>query len=392
VQRRHQKVIEEAPAPTVTPALRERMGEAAVRAARAIDYTGAGTIEFICTGETFYFMEMNTRLQVEHPVTEAILGLDLVEWQLRIAAGEALPFAQSDLSLSGHAIEARVYAENPRRRFLPSTGRIRHLEFGDGVRVDAGVEQGSEVTMHYDPMLAKVIAHGETREAARVGLDRALAATRIAGVEHNVAFLRRLLEAPAFRDGSYDTGLIDRLGEALLPLEDPRIEQVAARWFVARRATSSPWQRGDAFRVNLPHRQTVRLAASGGERAVEIDGGASPEGDLPTCTPCFADGELFLMSDGATFRFREIETDVEHTAAELPGDGRVRAPMPGQVIAVHVKVGDRVKQNQPLLVLEAMKMEHTLVAPLAGVVKLLAGRVGDRVQDGADLVEIAAPD
>jgi 3-methylcrotonyl-CoA carboxylase alpha subunit len=391
-QRRHQKVVEEAPAPTVTPALRARMGAAAVAAAAAIDYTGAGTIEFICAGDAYYFMEMNTRLQVEHPVTEAILGLDLVEWQLRIAAGEPLPFAQEDLVFRGHAIEVRVYAEQPRREFLPSTGRLAHVRFPDDVRVDTGVETGAEITMHYDPMIAKVIAHAESREAARVRLDRALAATEIAGVEHNVAFLRRLLDDGAFRDGSYDTGMIDRRGDELLPVDDPRLDGVAARLFAARRASASPWQRGDAFRLNLPHRQLVRMKNGNDIRTVELLADAPDAGprDEPRHTAVFDGDYLYVMAGGATLRVSEIGTDVDRTAAELPGDGRVKAPMPGQVIAVHVRVGERVRQNQPLLVLEAMKMEHTLLAPLAGVVQSVGCAVGERVVDGADLVEVVA--
>ncbi|HEY6597904.1 MAG TPA: biotin carboxylase N-terminal domain-containing protein, partial [Pseudomonadales bacterium] len=228
VQRRHQKVIEEAPAPTMTAHQRVGMGEAAVKAAAAIGYEGAGTIEFITEGDEYYFMEMNTRLQVEHPITEAILGLDLVEWQLRIADGERLPFAQEDLAIRGHAVEARVYAENPRRKFLPSTGRLVHVGFPVGVRVDTGVESGAEVTMHYDPMIAKVIAHADTRDAAIDRLNRALADCEIAGVEHNVAFLRNILGDAGFRSGRYDTGLIESRGPALIPAEDPRMLAAAA--------------------------------------------------------------------------------------------------------------------------------------------------------------------
>ena len=404
VQRRHQKVIEEAPGPLVSPGLRKRMGEAAVKAAAAIDYTGVGTIEFICERDEFFFMEMNTRLQVEHPVTELITGLDLVEWQLRVAAGQKLPFGQQDLRIDGHAIEARVYAESPRKRFLPSTGRLAHLKFGPGVRVDAGIESGAEVTMHYDPMIAKVIAHGATREEARARLDRALATTEIAGVEHNVAFLRRVLADESFREGDYDTGLIDRRGDALLVADDRRLDRIAAVLIAERRATASPWQRGDAFRVNLPNRQVVRIESGGELRQVglesleamdtprDADGTvrAVIDGEIVHCATAFDGNDVFLMAGGATMRYREVATDVEHAAAVLPGDGRVRAPMPGQVIAVHVKAGDRVKQNQPLIVLEAMKMEHVIVAPLEGAVKQLSVAVGDRVQDDADLVEVVA--
>jgi len=400
VQRRHQKVIEEAPGPTVTAELRRAMGEAAVTAAAAIDYTGVGTIEFICQGDAFYFMEMNTRLQVEHPVTEAILGLDLVEWQLRVAAGEALPFRQQDLVIDGHAIEARIYAENPRRRFLPSTGRLLHLRFGEGVRVDTGVEAGAEVTMHYDPMIAKVIAHGATRDDAIRRLDAALADTEIAGVEHNVAFLRTMIGDAAFRDASYDTGLIDRRTESLLPRDDPGLDRVAARLFADRRATRSPWQRGDAFRVNLPSRQSVRLRTNGDDREITLEALAchdEPDGSISVtidgrvlrCRARFEDRDLYLMCRGATVRYSEIETDVERAAAELPGNGQVRAPMPGQIIAVHARIGERVRRNQTLLVLEAMKMEHVIVAPLDGELKVLNAKVGDRVEDGVELAVVA---
>ncbi len=405
VQRRHQKVIEEAPGPSIDPAMRARMGAAAVKAAAAIGYAGAGTIEFIVENDDFFFMEMNTRLQVEHPVTEAIVGLDLVEWQLRIADGEVLPFRQQDLRIDGHAVEARVYAENPRRKFLPSTGRLAHVEFGAGVRVDTGVETGAEVSMHYDPMIAKVVAHGATREEAIARLDAALGSTRIAGVEHNVAFLRRVLADESFASGDYNTGLIGARGDALVPPISDRLDRVAAVLFAQRRATSSVWQRADAFRVNLPHRQVVRLQRDGELRQIGIDGldavttdaatdgtvRADIDGELLTLGVCFDGTTLYLMSGGATSRFVEVQTDVEHVAADIDGDGRVCSPMPGQIIAVHVREGDTVKRNQPILVLEAMKMEHAILAPLAGRVERLPVKVGDRVDDGAELVFVSAP-
>ncbi len=402
VQRRHQKVIEEAPGPTISPALRARMGEAAVKAAAAINYTGAGTIEFIVENDEFYFMEMNTRLQVEHPVTEAIVGMDLVELQLRVAAGEALPFRQADVHANGHAIEVRVYAENPRRKFLPSTGKLAHVQFGPGVRVDTGVETGAEVSMHYDPMIAKVIAHGGTRAEAIGRLDRALAQTRIAGVEHNVAFLRQVLGSGSFLSGDYDTGLIAAAGASLIPVEETRLDEVAAVLFAQRRASESVWQRGDAFRVNLPHRQVVRIERDGRTRQVGIDGleaaaaadgsdGAilvNIAGQRVPCGVCFDDDTLYLMQGGATVRIREVGIDVDHVAADMDGDGRVCSPMPGQIIAIHAQIGATVKRNQPLLVLEAMKMEHTILAPLEGVIERLPVKVGDRVDDGAELVVV----
>ncbi len=402
VQRRHQKVIEEAPGPTVTAAMRTAMGVAAVKAAAAIGYTGAGTIEFIVDGDEFFFMEMNTRLQVEHPVTEAIVGLDLVEWQLRIAAGEPLPFEQADLRIDGHAIEARVYAENPRKKFLPSIGRLVHVKFGADTRVDTGIETGAEVSMHYDPMLAKVIAHGATRAEALNRLDRALATTEVAGVEHNLEFLRMVLADDAFASGAYDTGYVDRRGAALIPGEDERFDSVAAGLIAQRRATNSPWQRGDAFRVNLPRRQVVRLERNGRPKQVEIDGreigigevgdassiGAVVNGELVSCGVCFAGDLLYIMSGGATIKYAAVATDVEHVAADIAGDGDVKAPMPGQIIAMHVVQGARVKRSQSLIVLEAMKMEHTLLAPLDGVVEQLTVKVGDRVEEGVTLIVI----
>jgi 3-methylcrotonyl-CoA carboxylase alpha subunit len=403
VQRRHQKVIEEAPGATISEVLRREMGAAAVKAASAVGYTGAGTVEFIVEDGAFYFLEMNTRLQVEHPVTEAIVGLDLVEWQLRIAAGEKLPFRQTDLQISGHAIEARLYAENPRRKFLPSIGRLVHVRFSTDVRVDTGVATGSHVSMHYDPMIAKVIAHGATRTEAIGKLDRALGATEIAGVEHNTAFLRRVLADPAFRAGDYDTGLIDAGGAQLIPAADDRYDRVAALLFAERRASASAWQRGDAFRVNLPHRQVVRFERGGELRQVGIDGlevlanvsdaqgefNAEVNGERVRGAYVFDGSTLYLMCGGGTVRFNEVETDVAHVAADIDGDGRVCSPMPGQIIAIHVRLGDAVKRNQAVMVLEAMKMEHVILAPLTGRVDRLPVALGDRVDDGAELVVIA---
>ncbi len=414
VQRRHQKVIEEAPAPTLTTAQRASMGEAAVKAAAAIGYEGAGTIEFITEAGEFYFMEMNTRLQVEHPVTEAILGLDLVEWQLRVAAGEPLPFAQTDLTIRGHAVEARVYAENPRKKFLPSTGALPHVRFPDGVRVDAGVVSGGEVTMHYDPMIAKVIAHGATRDEAIDRLNAALGECEIAGVEHNVAFLRNVLQDEVFRSGHYDTGLIELRGEALIPVDSPHMTIAAALILIDAQRTDSPWQRGDAFRVNLAHGQLLRMRrrsdpivvdvaqdASGyrmtfEDRAFAIDGvsiadrgvSAFIDGEPFRCSYVRAGDDLYVMRGGATEKFSLPKLDAASFAADALSDGRGTAPMPGQIIAVFVKVGDSVRRDQPLLVLEAMKMEHTIAAPIDGTLERLALAVGDRVVEGTELFQI----
>jgi 3-methylcrotonyl-CoA carboxylase alpha subunit len=414
VQRRHQKVIEEAPAPTLTAPQRASMGEAAVKAAAAIGYEGAGTIEFITEAGEFYFMEMNTRLQVEHPVTEAILGLDLVEWQLRIAAGEPLPFAQADLAIRGHAVEARVYAENPRKKFLPSTGALLHVRFPDGVRVDAGVVSGGEVTMHYDPMIAKVIAHAATRDEAIARLNAALGECEIAGVEHNVEFLRNVLHDDAFRSGRYDTGLIEARGDALIPVESPHMTIAAALILLDAQRTDSPWQRGDAFRVNLAHEQRLRMRkrtdpitvdvaheATGyritlDERAYTVNGVSIVDrginafiDDEPFRCSYVRDGDdLYVMRGGATEKLGLPKVDAAGFAAEASGDGRGTAPMPGQIIALFVKAGDSVRRDQPILVLEAMKMEHTITAPIDGTLERLALAVGDRVAEGTELFQI----
>jgi 3-methylcrotonyl-CoA carboxylase alpha subunit len=414
VQRRHQKVIEEAPAPTMTPAQRAHMGEAAVKAAAAIQYLGAGTIEFITEGDAYYFMEMNTRLQVEHPVTEAVLGLDIVEWQLRIAAGEPIPFAQEDLFLRGHAVEARVCAENPRKKFLPSTGRLPHVRFPAGVRVDTGVESGGEVTMHYDPMIAKVIAHGSDRADAIRRLDAALAECEIAGVEHNVAFLRNVLTDEVFRSGRYDTGLIEARGERLIPKADRRFVFAAALVLLLAQRGDSVWQRGDAFRVNLTGRQTLRPRQ--GTSAISVDVATLRDGyrieigadavvatgaklhdrrltvffdaEPFACTVVRDGDDLYLMRAGATEKFSVPKLDAATFAADARSDGRVTAPMPGQIIAVYAKAGAAVRRDQPILVLEAMKMEHTMVAPIDGVLEHLGLTVGDRVVEGAELFRI----
>ncbi|MAT83533.1 MAG: 3-methylcrotonyl-CoA carboxylase [Gammaproteobacteria bacterium] len=412
VQRRHQKVVEEAPGPGVDAQRRRAMGEAAVRATAAIGYRGAGTIEFIADAGGFYFMEMNTRLQVEHPVTEAITGLDLVEWQLRVAAGEPLPFAQEDLRWQGHAVEARIYAENPQRGFLPSTGRLLCFDVPDGVRVDSGVEAGDAVTVHYDPMLAKVIAHGDDRTAAVAALDGALADLAIAGVAHNVAFLRRVLADERFRRGDYTTHLIDEAGPALL------LETAAADWIcaaLALRAASAgegAWGVADGFRLNQPSAFAVTLTADDEARMVSISGAAaSVDGDdhgladvavAPGRVRCRIDDAtvtartlvtgdaVFVMRGGGTVRFATPVLDVAALAEAAGGAQRIVAPMPGQVIRVAVAPGDAVRAGQILVVVEAMKMEHSVTAPRDGIVAALACAEGDRVEDGMELVTLEA--
>jgi 3-methylcrotonyl-CoA carboxylase alpha subunit len=418
VQRRHQKVIEEAPGPSVTPELRAALGSAAVRAAGAVDYRGAGTVEFIAEGDAFYFMEMNTRLQVEHPVTEAITGLDLVEWQLRIAAGERLDLSQADVVRRGHAIEARVYAENPRRRFLPSTGRLVRVAFPDEVRVDSGVVTGDDVGVHYDPMLAKVIAHGATRAEALGRLDRALARTEIAGVEHNVAFLRRVLADESFRRGDYSTHVLDDAGAELVPPRDPGGVVCAA--VAARRAArgAGRWGVADGFRINQPATFVAQFQGGNGGRqnggetvrevrlmadSVSVDGRTfalevlDEQGDLlrlrldgamVNARVLTSGSGMFVMRDGDTERFSLPRLDVGALGQAAAAGDRISAPMPGQVIAVAVKPGDTVAAGQLLLVIEAMKMEHNVAAPRNGTVVSVACAVGDRVEDGVQLVTL----
>ena len=412
VQRRHQKVVEEAPAPTVDPELRARMGEAAVRAARAIDYVGAGTVEFICEGGKFHFMEMNTRLQVEHPVTEAILGLDLVEQQLRVAAGEALTFAQDDLAIRGHAIEARVYSENVRRNFLPSTGTLHRVVWPHTVRVDTGVETGAEISLHYDPMMAKIIAHGADRAAAVVALREALRQTEIVGVEHNVPYLRNVLAHDAFLDGTYTTGLAEDEASTLTPGDEPLSVLAAALALVAGVRDAGPWSTADGFQTNLAREQ--RFVLRRGRKRLDIKvtraGDAyhveTPEGTFEARRVVFEDDHLhalvgnvrlsaavyrigsdvFVVKDGATERLQLRSLDVSDFRTVASTGGKVTAPMPGNIVAVSVAVGDRIKAGQTLVVLEAMKMEHNITAPGNGKVSALNVAVGERVEEGAELV------
>ena len=411
VQRRHQKVIEEAPAPTVDADARARMGEAAARVARAVNYTGAGTVEFIAEGDDFYFMEMNTRLQVEHPVTEAILGLDLVEWQLRIAAGERLAFDQEDLAINGHAVEARIYAENTRgKRFLPSTGTLHRVAFGDA-RIDTAIRAGTEVTVHYDPMLAKVIAHGANRQQAVAGLAAALGTTELAGVEHNIAWLINVLRHPEFRSGAYTTLTAEHKAAELTPRTDA-IATAAALLERLLGDDDKPWARNDGFQVNLPHEQIVRarrnrkdiearIVVQGAEFLVDGPDGqlrferARLEGDVLHARAdgnpvrvrlVHAGADVFAIRNGATERLTIVEADAGAFGRAKERDGRVTAPMPGRIVAVSVAAGDRVRAEQVLVVLEAMKMEHSIRAPTDASVAAVHCAVGDRVEEDFELV------
>ena len=434
VQRRHQKVLEEAPAPGMTPERRAAMGRAAVEAARAVGYVGAGTVEFIAQQDgSFFFMEMNTRLQVEHPVTEMITGLDLVEWQLRVAAGEPLPLAQEQLALNGHALEARIYAEDPGKGFLPATGRLLHLappDEGLHVRVDTGVEEGDEITPHYDPMIAKLIVWDVNRDRALARMLQALADYRVAGVANNIEFLSRLTACPAFANADLDTGLIEReqaylFPEASAPERDEWLalalaellrEQERAAATAARSADpSSPWHARDGWRMNAaPARslifrhgeaqKTLRVATLPGAFEITLDGVATtvsgslnPRGLLRgefggrrlAATVVAAGERRHVFAHGRARVFACV--DPLFFSGEGGGaEGGLLAPMPGKVIALLAAEGARVDKGAPLLILEAMKMEHTIAAPTAGTVKGFRFAVGDQVADGAELVEFDA--
>ena len=447
VQRRHQKVIEEAPAPGMTEERRQAMGEAAVAAARAVHYVGAGTVEFIVEPSgRFYFMEMNTRLQVEHPVTEMITGLDLVEWQLRVAGGEALPLTQAQLTRSGHAIEARIYAENPDKNFLPSVGTLAylalppHTAFGNAdIRVDGGVRMGDTISPFYDPMIAKLIVWGADRDQARARMVQALAQTQVVGVHTNVAFLTRLMTDQAFAAGDLDTGLIEQQRATLLPAPAPASHEalafaVAALLLCETAAVSDddPWARTDGWRLNGLFQRTLSwmdqegarscvLHRQGADQVLEMDGeryafgwrtaksvhtaknhntgkhdNTAAEnieltlGSLAiTGTVVRRDERFDVFSSGAMTALVLKDPLTHATDGQSEPAGGLTAPMPGKVIAVHVAVGDKVKRGQALLVMEAMKMEHTIAAPGEGTVKELLYGVGDQVAEGAALITLA---
>ncbi|MAM56409.1 MAG: 3-methylcrotonyl-CoA carboxylase [Salinicola sp.] len=455
VQRRHQKVLEEAPAPNLSPALRQQMGEAAVRAAQEIGYVGAGTVEFLLdaaaepvsnteTSEAtrFYFMEMNTRLQVEHPVTELITGEDLVEWQLRVAAGLPLPKAQDALTLTGHAIEARLYAEDPDNDFLPATGTLERFGLDlnasdlapDRVRLDSGVEAGDDVSMHYDPMLAKLIVHGEDRGQALAEMDRTLAALDISGVNTNRRFLQRLVTHPDFIAARLDTRFIEHHHDALFASEPATDADIACAALVALDQLEqtgddhSPWERRDGWRLNAP--QHLRLAFAEAEGAppipvtatrsasqstwqlsVDRDGEQHLEGRLQRLdgdavaitldghrrrllarTDPALDGETIILT-AAGFQSRLIwrrSDRVDHLPHEV--EARLTASMHGTVVALLVEPGQTVEKGTPLVVVEAMKMEHTLSAPAAGAVEAFHFKVGDAVAQGDELLAFASAD
>ncbi|WP_447762599.1 acetyl/propionyl/methylcrotonyl-CoA carboxylase subunit alpha [Sphingopyxis panaciterrae] len=393
LQRRHQKVIEEAPAPGMDEATREALCAAAVRAAQAVDYVGAGTIEFIADGseglraDRIWFMEMNTRLQVEHPVTEEITGVDLVEWQLRIASGEPLPLAQDELSIQGWAMEARLYAEDPATGFLPSTGRLDVLMLPLSSRVDTGIEEGSEISSFYDPMIAKVITAGGRREEAIEYLRQELSTLGVWPVKTNAGFLYRLLGDADFQNGDVDTGLIERSGDALMsnPLP-PAEELIAASARLEEDGDHTPTELA-GFRLNRAPNRARALRINGQRTVFEADAGAS--GYIAShFEPVDGGGALLMVYEGATLLVSADRTD--GAAGAAAGDGAILSPMPGKVIAVEIAEGDKVTKGQKLLTLEAMKMEHSLTAPFDGVVAELNAEVGAQVQVEALLVRIEA--
>jgi acetyl/propionyl-CoA carboxylase alpha subunit len=395
LQRRHQKVIEEAPAPGMDDATRRAVTQAAVKAAKAVGYVGAGTVEFIADAsrglrsDRIWFMEMNTRLQVEHPVTEMVTGLDLVEWQFRVAAGEALPCKQAAIGLTGHAVEARLYAENPASGFLPSTGVLEHFELPPNVRADAGVVEGGEVTPFYDPMIAKLIAHAETREAALAELAEACDGVEVWPVKTNAGFLARCLEAPDFIAGDVDTGFIERnLAELTAPAEpSPAALSAAAEAAILGEEgctrDASPWADLTGFRLNAEPETTVRLFLGGKPVIAGLNEAAAPRSVLLN-----QEGEIVVFEAGEAFVFADRPPTGEDTGATA--DGQVRSPMPGKVTQLSVKAGDKVTKGQPLLVLEAMKMEHALTAPFDGTVEAVGVTLGAQVSEGALLVKLTA--
>ncbi len=432
VQRRHQKVLEEAPAPGMSDAMRKEMGEAAVAAARAVKYVGAGTVEFIVEQRPdgtmkFYFMEMNTRLQVEHPVTEAITGLDLVEWQLLVAAGGKLPLAQSQLAINGHAIEARICAETPDKNFLPATGTLQvydkpactSFESGD-VRVDDGVRQGDAISPFYDSMLAKLIVHGKTREEALARLDEALAQTRIVGLSTNVQFLRYVVRSPSFANANLDTALIPRESAVLFNQEPVGLAMAAAaavaQTLLNEKALegNDPFSRRDGWRSHGVNVRRFEFEFHGEPAKAELtylhDGALSLSvGDASgllvfvktaqgtdvqftgqrSIAMVYRQGEVAHVFAAAGATQITVIDRLAHAGQGPTEGGRLTAPMPGKVVSFGVKAGDKVVKGQPLAVMEAMKMEHTIAAPADGVVEELLYAPGDQVAEGAELLKLA---
>ncbi|MDO8768412.1 MAG: acetyl/propionyl/methylcrotonyl-CoA carboxylase subunit alpha [Burkholderiaceae bacterium] len=430
VQRRHQKVLEEAPAPGMPPERRAAMGEAAVAAAKAVGYVGAGTVEFIANQDgSFYFMEMNTRLQVEHPVTEMITGTDLVEWQLRVAAGEKLPLQQHELTIHGHAIEARVYAENPEKGFLPSIGTLRHartpsavnFELGGSTepaafRIDSGVREGDTISPFYDPMIAKMIVWGKDRTEALARMAQALSQYQIVGLSSNIAFLKRLIESKAFSSADLDTGLIERNQSDLFPEVIPASLATLALASISllqseKTAGDNPWQSSQGWRMNSQLQRQLQLDEETHAHAVQVtyqtDGWLVRAGDAVEQVKLVStnvsdlvlsigeqtvqgtvvrDGEhLHVFSQGVHTALHYKDALAHAGEAEAEG-GRLTAPMPGKIVAVLVSKEQEVKKGDALLIMEAMKMEHTIAAPHDGIVEEVLYALGDQVTEGAPLL------
>ncbi len=435
VQRRHQKVLEEAPAPGMTPERRQAMGEAATAAAKAVGYVGAGTVEFIANQDgSFYFMEMNTRLQVEHPVTEMITGQDLVEWQLRVAYGEALPLKQEQLAIHGHALEARIYAENPDNNFLPSIGTLRHLrtpaavtfELGGitqqpaAVRIDSGVREGDAISPFYDPMIAKLIIWGRDRDEALARMSDALSHYQVVGLTTNIAFLKRLVESVPFSTANLDTGLIERNQETLFPAPKPSsvdelalasVGVLAAEAGRAKASDKDPWAQLNGWRMNVELQRTLEFTDLGQTVPVTVSyqqngwklghaNKAAPvtlvqqdgndytirvDGKLVRGTVVI-DGEsvnVFFLGKHTVLPYND---PLAHAGQAEGEAGRLTAPMPGKIVAILVKKDDAVVKGTPLLIMEAMKMEHTIAAPRDGVIDELLYAVGDQVEEGTQLL------
>nr|WP_034339971.1 acetyl/propionyl/methylcrotonyl-CoA carboxylase subunit alpha [Herbaspirillum sp. B39] len=440
VQRRHQKVLEEAPAPGMSCGRRAAMGEAAVAAARAVGYVGAGTVEFIANQDgSFYFMEMNTRLQVEHPVTEMITGLDLVEWQLRVASGEPLPLKQEQLRIQGHAIEARIYAENPEKGFLPAIGTLTRMRSAPAVeftlaapgatqpaavRIDAGVREGDAISPFYDPMVAKLIVWGADRDAALRNMARALAQYQVVGLATNIGFLQRLIAGQAFATADLDTGLIERHRDSLFPAPvaptaDTLALATAALLQQEQRHQDSrdPWAQTSGWRLNTRLQRSLNFEDDSGNSEVRIDYAGDGRqwqlqigGNTHTLALHAAntdsvrisldgrtlqadvawEGEGLHLFDGRRQHSLRLPDPMAHAGHAEAEGGRLTAPMPGKIVALLVEQGASVTQGTPLLIMEAMKMEHTIAAPSAGTVEALRYAVGDQVAEGAQLLDFKA--
>jgi 3-methylcrotonyl-CoA carboxylase alpha subunit len=434
LQRRHQKVIEEAPAPGITAKLRQQMAAAAIAAAKAINYVGAGTIEFLLDEDgSFYFMEMNTRLQVEHPVTELISGQDLVEWQLLVAADNPLPCSQDQLQIDGHAIEVRLYAEDPQRDFLPATGRLQHLKLpaaSQNVRIDTGIQQNDLISIHYDPLLAKLIVHAADRMQALRWLRNSLDATEVVGLNCNRDFLRRVCDNAEFAAGDIDTGFIERHRAELLSkppaASDEQLALLALYLLLQRKQEArceagkskepaSPWNDTSGWRLNSDNHHSLQLRDAEHEYSVVLHYRPNrfllelPGGQLEAHGELSSDDTLLATIDGHRCRARVIQQGLELTLIvrgvtrtlyledplyglldQQVADGSLSAPMPGKVIAIHTSIGTWVEAGTPLLTLEAMKMEHTINTPINGEVSEIYFQVGEMVEDGAQLIAIAS--